>query len=71
LDIDKLVLKKDSIKKAVEDVKMKLGENSLLLVRPSGTESLIRITISHEDENMVQSVTTYLVDLITEEAKNL
>ncbi|HAX03356.1 MAG: hypothetical protein A2Y45_00655 [Tenericutes bacterium GWC2_34_14] len=70
-DIDKLVLKKDSIKKAVEDVKMKLGENSLLLVRPSGTESLIRITISHEDENMVQSVTTYLVDLITEEAKNL
>ena len=70
-DIDKNVLKKDSVKKAVEDVKIKLGENSLLLVRPSGTEDLIRITISHEDENMVNSMTEYLVNLITKEAKHL
>ena len=70
-DIEKSVLKKDSVKKAVEEVKSKLGENSLLLVRPSGTESLIRITISHEDENMVKTMSEYLVNLITEEAKHL
>lgn len=52
-------------------MKQRLGENSLLLVRPSGTESLIRITISHEDESLVNDMTTYLVDSIHEEAKKL
>jgi phosphoglucosamine mutase len=67
--IEKSILKKDSIIKVVEEVKQKLGENSLLLVRPSGTEALIRITISHEDEKIVQDMTEYLVNAITMEAK--
>lgn len=69
--IDKTILKKDVIIKAVEHVKGELGEHALLLVRPSGTESLIRITISHEDQRMVDTMTSYLVNTITEEAKKL
>ena len=69
--IDKTILKRGPIIEVIEEVKQRLGENSLLLVRPSGTESLIRITISHEDESLVNDMTTYLVDSIHEEAKKL
>ena len=69
--IDKTILKNPSIIEAVEEARSKLGENALLLVRPSGTESLIRITISHEDQTMVDTMSEYLVNKIHQEAKNL
>jgi len=67
--IEKSILKHEVIIKAIDEVKKKLGDNALLLVRPSGTESLIRITISHEDEKMVDEMTQYLVNTITMEGK--
>jgi phosphoglucosamine mutase len=67
--IDKSVLKELNVQKAIDDVKLKLGDNALLLVRPSGTESLIRVTISHEDQQMVNDMTDYLVKIITEEGQ--
>lgn len=69
--IDKTILKKQTIINAVDEVRTKLGENALLLVRPSGTEALIRITISHEDQTMVDTMTEYLVKRIHQEARNL
>ena len=68
--IDKTILKNPRIIEVVEDVRSKLGENALLLVRPSGTEALIRITISHEDQSMVDTMTEYLVKMIHQEANN-
>ena len=68
--IDKAILKNPRIIGVVEDVRSKLGENALLLVRPSGTEALIRITISHEDQSMVDTMTEYLVKMIHQEANN-
>jgi phosphoglucosamine mutase len=67
--IDKSVLKELTVQKAIDDVKLKLGDNALLLVRPSGTESLIRVTISHEDQLVVDHMTDYLVKIITEEGQ--
>ncbi|HOI84435.1 MAG TPA: hypothetical protein PLP48_00030 [Acholeplasmataceae bacterium] len=67
--VEKSILKHEVIIKAIDEVKKKLGDNALLLVRPSGTESLIRITISHEDEKMVDEMTQYLVKTITMEGK--
>ena len=67
--IDKSVLKELTVQKAIDDVKLKLGDNALLLVRPSGTESLIRVTISHEDQLVVNDMTDYLVKIITEEGQ--
>ncbi|MDL2292020.1 phosphoglucosamine mutase [Acholeplasma sp. OttesenSCG-928-E16] len=62
--IDKSVLNKESVKLALEEAKTKLGDNSLLLVRPSGTEPLIRVTVSHESEKLMNDVITFLVDAI-------
>ncbi len=67
--IDKSVLQELTVQKAIDDVKLKLGDNALLLVRPSGTESLIRVTISHEDQLVVDHMTDYLVKIITEEGQ--
>ena len=67
--VEKSILKHEAIIKAIDEAKKKLGDHALLLVRPSGTESLIRITISHEDEKMVDEMTQYLVNTITMEGK--
>ena len=69
--IKKEVLSKEKVKDAINHVKMNLGEHSLLLVRPSGTEALIRITISDQNQNLVTQMTEFLVDIIKKEGKNL
>ncbi len=69
--IDKKVLKLDSIQSLISSIKERLGENSLLLVRASGTESLIRVTISSKDESLVDSLTQELVSIISKEGKSL
>jgi len=69
-NIDKSILKRDHIIKFMDDIKNQLGESSLLLVRPSGTENLIRITISHKDQHMVDQVTKSIVDCLRKEALN-
>lgn len=48
-NVDKEVLKNPEIIKLVEEVRRNLPEDSLLLVRPSGTEPLVRVTISCQD----------------------
>lgn len=69
--VNKSVLKLDSIQSKIESVKERLGENALLLVRASGTENLIRVTISSKDETLVDSLTTELVSLIQKEGQSL
>ena len=48
-NVDKEVLKHPKLIKLVEEVRRNLPEDSLLLVRPSGTEPLVRVTISCQD----------------------
>ncbi|QWB95431.1 phosphoglucosamine mutase [Mycoplasmatota bacterium] len=60
-DIDKTIILKDEVIRYLENMKDKLGENSLLLVRASGTEPLLRVTISHEDEQTVKDVSSEIV----------
>ena len=48
-NVDKEVLKHPEIIRLVEEVRRNLPEDSLLLVRPSGTEPLVRVTISCQD----------------------
>lgn len=68
-DVDKSVLTKASMIEFLNDIKAELGEHALLLVRPSGTESLIRVTISHKDEKLVKTLTDKIVQKIKTEAK--
>ena len=50
--------------KAIEGAKARLGENGRLVIRPSGTESVIRVMAEGDDEGMVSSVVGDIVDAV-------
>ncbi len=66
-NVDKAVLNKRTIKNALKKAEKTLGSDSLLLVRASGTEPVIRVTISHQDESLLDRVMGDLVTLIQQE----
>ncbi len=65
--IHKSVLNLPAVQEEINRAKMELSKHSLCLIRPSGTEDLIRITISDESEETVLKVTQRLVDIISKE----
>ena len=69
--INKSVLSLPQVQSKIQSVQDRLGNHSLLLVRASGTEALIRVTISSKDESLVESLTNELVSYIQMEGNNL
>ena len=61
---DKAVLDNDDVKTAIEDVRVKLGNTGRLVIRPSGTEPLIRIMAEGDDQRLVNSVVDELAGVI-------
>ncbi len=59
----------DDIKAILEDGEAKLGDSGRLLVRPSGTEPLIRVMAEGEDEAFTEAVTKQVAELIEEKLK--
>jgi phosphoglucosamine mutase len=53
------------IKAAIEDARSQLGKNGRLVIRPSGTEPLIRVMAEGDDSGLVEKVVNDIVDLIT------
>jgi phosphoglucosamine mutase len=49
-------LETDSVKKAIAEAEARLAGQGRIVVRPSGTEPLIRIMAEHDDERMVGQV---------------
>lgn len=66
-NVDKGVLKRDSVVALLKDVESVLKDDYLLLVRPSGTEPLIRVTMSYQDENILDREIQRIVELIKKE----
>lgn len=66
-DMDKSILEDDKVKESIEKIKMDLGDDSLCLIRPSGTEPLIRVTMSHQDENMMNEMLDKIIKLLKKE----
>lgn len=60
-NVDKEVLKHPEILKLIERVRTSLPEGSLLLVRPSGTEPLVRVTISCKEFSELEKNMNLLV----------
>lgn len=64
LDIDKSVLKEASIIQTVAAVEAELGNNGRVILRPSGTEPLIRVMVEALDEPALDKAMEKLVTAI-------
>ena len=49
-------LEQDDVKKAIDAAKSRLGRNGRLVIRPSGTEPVIRVMAEGDDERLVHQV---------------
>ncbi|MDH5181813.1 MAG: phosphoglucosamine mutase [Gammaproteobacteria bacterium] len=54
------------VKKAVEDAEAMLNGSGRVLLRPSGTEPLIRVMVEGQDEGLVKSVANGIADVVRE-----
>lgn len=56
-----------AIEAAAEEVSRELGDNGRVLVRPSGTESLIRVMAEGPDKDQVEAYVAKIVDVVKKE----
>jgi phosphoglucosamine mutase len=59
-------LESASVKAAIEDARNRLGNSGRLVIRPSGTEPLIRVMAEADDSNLVEKVVDEIVEVISE-----
>lgn len=59
-----LVLNDEEIKTKIDEISSKLGDNGRILVRPSGTEPLIRVMVEASDEKTCHDLVYEVIDLI-------
>jgi phosphoglucosamine mutase len=53
------------IQSAISDIESKLGENGRVLLRPSGTEPVIRVMVEGEDGDIVDKMARELSEVVT------
>lgn len=68
--IDRTIAKHEAVQNAVREIQEELGEDGKVLVRASGTEALIRISVSAETEEIVEGHIRRLSELIRSLAAN-
>jgi phosphoglucosamine mutase len=57
----------EAIVKAVEEVEQELGDNGRVLVRPSGTESLIRVMAEGPEKDQIEDYVARIVDVVKQQ----
>ncbi|WP_336276616.1 phosphoglucosamine mutase [Bartonella sp. CB178] len=61
---DKNVLKKNAVKTAISQATQRLKEEARLVIRPSGTEPVIRVMAEGEDQETLDAVVAEMIDVI-------
>ncbi len=59
-------LEEAPVKAAIEDARHRLGKAGRLVIRPSGTEPLIRVMAEGDDPQLVEAVVNDIVEVISE-----
>jgi phosphoglucosamine mutase len=59
-------LEEAPVKAAIEDARNRLGKAGRLVIRPSGTEPLIRVMAEGDDPQLVEAVVNDIVEIISE-----
>ena len=59
------ITKNDDINRVIKDTKNVLGNAGRVVIRPSGTESLIRVMVEGENKNQVENLINELADKVT------
>ena len=63
-----LPLESDQVKSAIKDGEERLGKSGRLVIRPSGTEPLIRVMAEGDDADLVNRVVTDIADVVASTA---
>lgn len=58
----------EPVERAVEAARKELGERGRILLRPSGTEPVVRVMVEHEDEEVCRRVCEKVAGAVSEEA---
>ena len=53
--LDKEILNKIEVKENLHKIEKKIGSNARIVIRPSGTENIIRIMVESNDQNLILS----------------
>ena len=53
-NVDKAVLKSDIVKTQIQDIEKRLADKGRLLIRPSGTEPVIRVMVEAENAKVIE-----------------
>ena len=61
--------KDEEIKKAIEELEKEFSGNGRVLIRPSGTEPLVRVMIEGTDKKYIQTKAENLAQLIEKKLK--
>lgn len=64
-------LDSENVKIAIDKTERALGDNGRLLIRPSGTEPLIRIMLEGEDQNQIAAMAEEIAQALVGEVKAL
>ena len=65
------IVTSETVRNAVTDIECRLGKHGRVLLRPSGTEPVLRVMVEGEDGDQVEQMADELSELITTEAAGL
>ncbi|MBF1161671.1 MAG: phosphoglucosamine mutase, partial [[Eubacterium] sulci] len=64
-DNKKIFMNDEEVKQKIADVEAKIGEDGRVLIRPSGTEPLVRVMIEGKDTEVINELAEDLAALIS------